>query len=201
VHVQASLNPVNLRPQTYRVREFSARKRGTLHALRASCKIGWHLRSGRHTCSRRHMDPCRSSHHHLAHKFPRKTRVPPPQLWNTLSANHLPRIPTHLLTKGACRSNLLTAIVAVSEYDESHPNLPLLDRFKVAMSDLPVYMLFPAESHEGVTYTGNKKEADDMVKFLEGQGIHMVRVLVLAYRVFGFCGVPAHTHAYMYMYA
>mmetsp|Transcript_41334 Transcript_41334/g.101462 ORF Transcript_41334/g.101462 Transcript_41334/m.101462 type:complete len:240 (-) Transcript_41334:209-928(-) len=71
-------------------------------------------------------------------------------------------------------STLVVGAVSVSEYDEESPNRVFLDKYKLVIADMPTYMLFPANSKEGVTFSADKEDTGAIVKFIEEQGVYIL---------------------------
>jgi hypothetical protein len=59
-----------------------------------------------------------------------------------------------------------------SEWGEKE-NQDLADKFKVKKDQWPVYMFFPKESTEGVTFQGDKKSKDAILRFVRNQGVYV----------------------------
>lgn len=59
-----------------------------------------------------------------------------------------------------------------SEWGEKE-NQDLADKFKIQKEQWPVYMFFPKESQEGVTFQGDKKNKDALLRFVRKQGVYV----------------------------
>ena len=79
------------------------------------------------------------------------------------------------LALNASGSELLVCSVGISEYSE-YTNKELGKRFGVDPENKdswPVYMVFAAGSQEGVTYNGDKLNADEIRQFVRKQGVYI----------------------------
>jgi endoplasmic reticulum protein 29 len=59
-----------------------------------------------------------------------------------------------------------------SEWGEKE-NQDLADKFKIKKEQWPVYMFFPKDSQEGVTFQGDKKNKDALLRFVRNQGVYV----------------------------
>jgi len=69
-------------------------------------------------------------------------------------------------------TKLLLAEVAVSDYGEKD-NEDLAKRFGISKEDFPAFMFFAQGSTAPLKYDGNTKEADDFIRWLKKNGVHL----------------------------
>lgn len=80
-----------------------------------------------------------------------------------------------LVALNSTSSSLVVCHVGISDYDDA-ATLDLAKRFGVPTDDRdtwPVIIFFPARSLEGVTYVGDKQNADELRRFIRGQGVYI----------------------------
>ena len=80
-----------------------------------------------------------------------------------------------LVALNSTSSSLVVCHVGISDYDDT-ATLDLAKRFGVPTDDRdtwPVIIFFPARSLEGVTYVGDKQNADELRRFIRGQGVYI----------------------------